>query len=77
MGDTFHFGGPTASSSGGKKMRTSPLKTLDLPGKGDEAAMMEYIAGKNSTPEERERLHKGSVEEGHIMVSHTDPEKPK
>lgn len=75
MTDTFHFGGPSASSGGGKKLRSSPLKSLDMPGAGDEAAMMEYIAGKNSTPAERERLHKGESED--IAVSHTSPEGPK
>lgn len=57
----YIFGGPSANPTPLRKTTTQPLAALDMPGEaGDVEAMKEYIAGKNSTQAERDRLHAGS-----------------
>lgn len=84
----FMFGGPSANPAPLKKTTTQPLAALDMPGEaGDVEAMKEYIAGKNSSQEERNRLHTGSglveksydpgVEQGELGHRSTEQFKPK
>lgn len=57
----YMFGGPCSTPAPLKKTTTQPLAALDMPGEaGDVEAMKEYIAGKSSSQEERNRLHAGS-----------------
>jgi len=55
--------------SDSKKFANTAHSKDYMPGSGDVDAMMEYIAGKNSSPEQRKLLHEG----GGLVEENYDP----